>query len=110
MDSHSNHISKISKIFFLAASVCLVYQAMAYFSKPQVEATYSGKNHKLGASNSVDDYSSTFSGISCLIWGLVLQKAKNGMEVSSTKDSSTVSATVKKTGALICLIIGATAL
>lgn len=32
------------------------------------------------------------------------------MQVSSTKDSSSVSSTVKKTGAIICLIIGATAL
>lgn len=53
---------------------------------------------------------STFSGISCLIWGLVLQKARNGMDVSSSKDSSTVSDVVKKTGTIICLIIGATAL
>merc|ERR1712156_142243 len=45
-----------------------------------------------------------------MIWGLVLQKARNGMTVSNTKESSTISSAVTKAGGLICLIIGATAL
>ena len=45
-----------------------------------------------------------------MIWGLVLQKARHGMSVASSKDSSAVGETVKKTGTLILLIIGATAI
>jgi hypothetical protein len=45
-----------------------------------------------------------------MIWGLVLQKARNGMSVSTSKDTSSVGETVKKTGTLIALILGATVL
>ena len=110
VDSHASRIGTISKFFLLAAGACLAYQAVAFFSENAKQATYSGRAHKLGAGNTSDvDIQSTFSGLSCMIWGLVLTKARNGMNAASTKDSSTVSQVVSRTGQLILLIIGATA-
>lgn len=52
---------------------------------------------------------STFSGLSCLIWGMVMKKASNGIAASNTKNSATVQSAVSSTGKLILLIVVASA-
>lgn len=64
----------------------------------------------LGASHTTDDYASsasTFSALSAFIWGLVLQKARKGVEAAGSKDTQTVSGLLKKGGMLVFMIAAA---
>ena len=45
-----------------------------------------------------------FSGISALVWGLVLAKARQGMEAAGTKDSGSVGGLLKKSAGLMFMI------
>mmetsp|Transcript_20161 Transcript_20161/g.24879 ORF Transcript_20161/g.24879 Transcript_20161/m.24879 type:complete len:152 (-) Transcript_20161:1306-1761(-) len=50
------------------------------------ERQYSGRHHRLGASATVEDtnaYGQTFNMISVAVWGLVVAKAKAGVEVAT---------------------------
>ena len=74
------------------------------------ETSYSGRNHRLGASSTdveADAYKQTFSFVSVAIWGLVVTKAKAGVEAAQNKDANTVSGLVKKVGAICALIAAA---
>ena len=74
------------------------------------ESSFGGKSHRLGASNEdleSDAYKQTFSYLSIAIWGLVVTKAKAGVEAAQNKDANTVSGLVKKVGAICALIAAA---
>lgn len=73
-------------------------------------AEFSGRSHRLGASNEnveADAYKQTFSYLSVAIWGLVVTKAKAGVDAASSKDTTSVSGLVKKVGAICALIAAA---
>ena len=93
--------------------VCLGYMAFSYFALAKDAPKFQGKNHRLGASNEVDEmsqYAPIFNSLSVAIWGLVVTKAKSGMEAASNKDANTVGGIVKKVGAICALIAGASML
>jgi len=54
------------------------------------------------------DVASTASGLSVLLWGLVVAKSKQGLAASQTKESSSVANKIQKVGYLLVLIAGAT--
>lgn len=111
VDGHASRINTASKFFFVAAGACLAYQAVSFFKDSASNPHYSGKHHRLGAGSEPEmDMTATFSGLSCMIWGLVMQKARNGMSASGTKDTETVRGVVSNTAKLICMIIAASAL
>lgn len=74
------------------------------------KAQATSKHHKLGASRSNDsgfDLQANAGGLSIMLWGLVLAKAKQGFQAASAKDSTTVKSKLSKVTLLISLIIGA---
>lgn len=64
--------------------------------------------HKLGASNEAEEFSAytqTFSTISLAIWGMVVAKAKTGLDAASKGNAESVGALVKKVGYLSAMIM-----
>jgi hypothetical protein len=73
---------------------------------------YSGRHHKLGASNEAVEssaYGQTFSAVSVAIWGLVVAKAKTGVDAAAKNDAASVGGLVKRVG-YICALIAAASL
>lgn len=74
------------------------------------QATAISKHYKLGSSKSEGsdfDIQSTASGLSVMLWGLVVAKAQQGFKASSAKDSTTVKSKIRNITMLFCLILGA---
>jgi len=69
-------------------------------------------SHRLGASNTAESsvQSQAFSSISVMIWGLVVAKAKSGVDAAQSKDASSVGGLVKKVGTICALIAVASTL
>ena len=69
---------------------------------------YGAKSHKLGASSEVgaldDGTTAMFKAMSLAIWGLVVSKAKSGLEAATKSDEQSVGAIVKKVGIFTALI------
>ena len=71
---------------------------------------FSGKQHKLGASlEAADEFSfgPTLSSFSVVLWGLVVAKAKAGVEAASKDSTASVGSLVKKAGIFSMLIAAA---
>lgn len=67
-----------------------------------------GAHPLLGASHDeISSSASTFSAMSALMWGLVLQKARKGVEAAGSKDTQTVQGLLKKGVVMICMIAAA---
>ena len=112
VDHHKRRLHRFSRFMFVLGVSALGYMAFRYFvhSSRMHETSYSGRNHRLGASSTdaeADAYKQTFSFVSVAIWGLVVTKAKAGVEAAQNKDASTVSGLVKKVGAICALIAAA---
>jgi len=97
-----------SQVCMVAAVGALGFAAYSYLSSPAQapRRTASGRPH-LGAANAheeTDEMAGMFSGLSVFIWGLVLAKARQGMEAAGTKDSGSVGGLLKKSAGVIFLI------
>lgn len=112
VDQHQKKVQRFSKFVMILGLGALSFMAFRYFvhTKRVHSAEFGGQNHRLGASNTdfeSEAYKQTFSYISVAIWGLVVTKAKAGVEAAQNKDSTTVSGLVKKVGAICALIAAA---
>ena len=91
----------------IASVAALGYMAYCYFSPAQTGRKTAAGKPRLSAGSvaeETDEMSGMFSGISVFIWGLVLAKARSGMEAANTKDSGSVGGLLKKSAGLIFLI------
>ena len=91
----------------IASVAALGYMAYCYFSPAQAGRKTAAGKPRLGAGSvaeETDEMSGMFSGISVFIWGLVLAKARSGMEAASSKDSGSVGGLLKKAAGLIFMI------
>ena len=105
-------LHSFSRFFMFASVAALGYLAYCYFSPAQSVRKAATGRHRLGASNvaeEADGMTDMVSGISVFIWGLVLAKARQGMEAASTKDSESVGGLLKKSAGLIFMIAVASA-
>ena len=118
VEHHRRRMHRFHKILFAVGIGALGYMFIRHYAHNQRmheeadETIYAGRNHRLGASNDTaqaNAYGSTFSAMSVAIWGLVIAKAKTGMDVSSKNDASSVGGLVKKIGT-ICTLIAAASL
>merc|ERR1712226_1657191 len=103
-----DRLHSFSKVCMVAAAGALGYMAYSYLSSPAQapRRTETGRPH-LGAANAAeepDQMAGMFSGVSVFIWGLVLTKARQGMEAAGTKDSGSVGGLLKKSAGLIFMI------
>lgn len=115
-DGHKRRLHKLSKILLFVGVAALGVMAFKHLThsgrsrhhQGSQDDGYSGKHHKLGASADVqgDGLAQTFSYLSVAIWGLVVAKAKAGVEAAQKSDSGSVGALVKKAG-VICALIAA---
>ena len=92
----------------VAGIALVVYRSVMSARAEEHHTTYSGRQHRLGASNTAVEesnaYGQTFSALSMAIWGLVVTKAKAGQEACSSKDAQSVGGIVKKVGTICALI------
>jgi hypothetical protein len=112
VDQHGKSLHSFSKFIMFLGLGALAMMTFRYFmhSSRVHSSDFSGNSHRLGASKEdaeADQYKQTFSYLSVAIWGLVVTKAKAGVEAASNKDSNTVSGLVKKVGAICALIAAA---
>ena len=112
VDHHKHRVHRFSKFVMFLGVSALSFMAFRHFvHASRVHSTeFSGQSHRLGASNDsaeTDAYKQTFSYLSVAIWGLVVTKAKAGVDAASNKDESTVGGLVKKVGAICALIAAA---
>lgn len=107
----------LHKFIMVVGVMALGRMAFHYFTHArrghhEESQQFSGRGHRLGASNEtqVDDVSNfapVFSSLSVAIWGMVIAKAKTGMEAATKNDSATVGGLLKKTGFVIAMIVAA---
>jgi len=112
VDHHRRRLHLCSRFIMVLGVAALGFMAFRHFVHTQRihSSEFSGQSHRLGASKDdveSDAYKQTFSFISVAIWGLVVTKAKAGVEAASNKDAGTVSGLVKKVGAICALIAAA---
>lgn len=87
----------------IAGTIALSYAAFSLFMSISKD---SSPHKRLGASRGNEDtMKETFNGISMLIWGLVVSKAKTGLEAVKSGEEATVGGYIKKVGALIAMIV-----
>jgi len=109
-ERQQKRLQVFSKAFALTSVLALAYMAYCYFSPAQTARKTAGGKPHLGAGSvaeETDEMSGMFSGISVFIWGLVLAKARSGMEAANTKDSGSVGGLLKKSAGLIFMIAAA---
>ena len=110
VEVQKKRLSTISRALMILGIGALSVMAYRFFMSTRVSEpkhNFSGKHHRLGASNDTAEaevYSQTFSALSMAIWGLVIAKAKAGQEAASSKDSASVGSIVKKVGTICALI------
>lgn len=104
MENLQQRLSKFSVLLMGAGLSVLAYGAMQYMERYSVTATPKGR---LGAASVVEsaDMSTALNGISMVIWSLVAAKAKQGYDVSGTKDTTTVASALERVGSLILMIV-----
>ena len=110
VDTHRRRVHSMSKGLMLLGFAGMAFMAYNWWTRPvHHEKHYSGKNHRLGASAEVEDDGTgmIFKSMSLAIWGLIVSKAKSGLEAASQSEEKSVGATVKKIGALCGLIVAA---
>jgi len=112
VDHHKNRLHKLSKLIMFLGVSAIGFMAFRHFvhARRIHSSEFSGQGHRLGASNEADEadqYKQTFNFLSVAIWGLVITKAKAGVEAASNKDANTVGGLVKKVGAICALIAAA---
>ena len=74
---------------------------------------YGGRHHRLGAAAQAEEntaYGQTLSAVSVAVWGLVVAKAKAGVDAAAKNDIESVGAMLKKVGVFCTLIAGASLL
>lgn len=107
---HKKRLHRLSKLLMFVGVAALGYFALRHFiHRERVHGKhdqhFSGKSHKLGASaEGSDAYGQTFSALSLALWGLVVSKAKAGMDASKSTESASVGGLVKKVGVISALI------
>lgn len=95
-------------VFGVAVLGYLTVRHYLHSKRGENHRDYSGRNHKLGASAETEDsYAATFSYMSVAIWGLVVAKAKAGVEAASKDNASSVGSLVKKAAVFTALIAAA---
>jgi hypothetical protein len=119
---HRHRLHKCSKILMVVGAVMLGYMVVRHMvhkrnmhriENHQQENEYSGRNHRLGASAQVEDdtaYGKVLSTISVAMWGLVVAKAKAGVEAAQKEDAQSIGASLKKIGMFCSLVAGASLL
>lgn len=104
-------LHKLSKVMLCVGVGALAYIGYQYmYAAPAHHST--NNSHRLGASNvsETSPQSQAFSAMSVMIWGLVVAKAKSGVEAAQSKDAASVGGLVKKVGVICSLIAGASIL
>ena len=127
---HKHRVHRLSRLLFVIGIASMIYMGVRhcihekrmqeYQNEGKTHETqhyshnkhhkYSGRHHKLGASNEEAEssaYGQTFSAVSVAIWGLVVAKAKTGVEVASKNDAASVGGLVKRVGYMCALIAAA---
>lgn len=105
VDKAREKLHSFSKFLMMSSVVALGFMAYQYFTPAQTPRNY-GKP-RLGAANveaETDEMSGMFNGVSVFIWGLVLAKARSGMDAASQKDTGTVGGLLKRSAGLIFMI------
>ena len=108
VEHHKQRVHTFSKGMMFLGIGALAYVAYCFMfqSQHQQHHRYSGKHHRLGASmDESQAMGQTFSALSVAIWGMVVSKAKSGLEAAGKNDSNSVGGLVKKIGTL-CALIG----
>ena len=87
VDHHKRRLHRFSRFIMAVGIGALGVMAFRHFVHTQrIHSTeFSGRSHRLGASNEdleSDAYKQTFSYLSIAIWGLVVTKAKAGVEAA----------------------------
>jgi len=96
----------ISKFTICLGMIGLMFLAYNLVLK-NAEVKMNAKHPMLKASrapNGLEDMSATCTAISAMLWGLVVIKAKQGLNASDSKDPETVGTMLRKAGKLIILI------
>jgi len=81
---------------------------LAWNTLKTVQGYQSGRHPLLKAShdqNTQGDMSTTLTALSAMLWGLVVVKAKQGLNASDSKDHATVGNSLRKAAKLIVLIM-----
>lgn len=116
VEHHKQTMHSFNKMVFAAGIAGLGYMAVRHFGHSEQmhgdeDHSYSGSGHRLGAANEAftepSQTAQTFSMVSVAIWGMVVAKAKTGMEASTKTDSTTVGGLVSKVGTICALIAAA---
>ena len=105
VDKAREKLHSFSKFLMMSSVVALGFMAYQYFTPAQTPRNY-GKP-RLGAARveaETDEMSGMFNGVSVFIWGLVLAKARSGMDAASQKDTGTVGGLLKRSAGLIFMI------
>jgi len=101
---HKRRLHKCSRILLVVGVVMLAYMGLRHwvhkrnmhrierkqYHEEDHEERYGSRHHRLGASATAQDttaYGQTFSAISVAVWGLVVAKAKAGVEAASKDDA-----------------------
>lgn len=108
--NHQQRVSKCSKVLMCAGVAVLGFTAFKYFMHTRhSESGYGSKNHRLGASGEAADANAyaAFNYMSVAIWGLVVAKAKAGVEAATKEETSSVGSLVKRAGFFTALIAAA---
>ncbi len=89
---HKKRLHRVSKLLLIIGAASLGYFALRHFIHRQRMHgdkhhgnDYSGRDHRLGASAELESdnaYGQTFSFLSVSLWGLVVAKAKSGMDAT----------------------------
>lgn len=115
VENHRGRVHKLSKVM-MVVGICgmgyMAYKHMTHSSgrhHQNRDHHYSGNGHRLGASNeaSVEDDGQTamFKAMSFAIWGLIVSKAKSGLEAATKTDEKSVGSIVKRIGTFTALIV-----
>ena len=104
-DEAREKLHSFSKFLMISSLVALGFMAYEFLVPAQTPRNY-GKP-RLGAGKveaETDEMSGMFSGISVFIWGLVLAKARSGMDAATQKDAGTVGGLLKRSAGIIFMI------
>lgn len=110
---HQANLKKVSNIFIIVGAFAFSFALYSWMNlAPKKTATprlkQSNSSDSTGMFMATDgsvDIASAANVASMFIWGLVLAKAKNGLEAAESKDSSKVGGILSKATSLIMLVV-----
>lgn len=108
MDSLSSRLNLLSRFTIALGIFCLGSVLLNFLQNMQTQANHSGHPRlraSHGETGSNSDMHNTLTALSTMLWGLVVTKAKQGIDASQNKDSVAVGGMFRKAGQLIILIV-----